>query len=298
MKTIYYLCAAALAACSSPAPNAAKAAPEPLDWNALRAVVDGPEGEAWISFHPSGKVVVFDRNTKDWKDHRIFVTRLVDGKWTPAEMVPFTNEHNALSPRFSADGKSVLFSSSRPLPAALQVKPKDGTKDQNIWRASWDGNRFGEAVPVMGINTAWAEIEAVEVANGTIYVSSTKSKEANPKNNVDIYKAVPKGDGTYAISRMEAVNTDHTESTQYVTPDESLILFSRSHDPQGLGEDDIFVSYNREGKWSAPIHLGGEANSKAYEYGPELTPDGRTLLVTTHRSGQAEIIAVPMPRAN
>ena len=30
----------------------------------------------------------------------------------------------------------------------------------------------------------------------------------------------------------------------------------------------------------------------------ELTPDGRTLLVTTHRSGQAEIIAVPMPRAN
>lgn len=289
------LCAIALSFAVS-APACAK--PEratPFDWNALRAVVDGPEGEAWISFHPSGKVVVFDRNTKDWKDHRIWMTRLVEGKWTPAEPVPFTKDENGYSPRFSADGKSVLFSSSRPLPPALQVPPKDGSKDQNIWRASWDGKQFGQEVPVTGINTAWGEIEAVEVSNGTIYVSSTKSKELNPKNNVDIYKAVPKGDGTYAISLADAVNTDRTESTQYVTPDESLMLFSRSHDPQGLGEDDIFVSYNHGGKWSVPVHLGGEANSKAYEYGPELAPDGRTLLVTTHRSGQAEIIALPMP---
>lgn len=294
MKAILYLCAAALAGCGSDSVTA-KAAPAPLDWAALRAVVDGPEGEAWISFHPSGTVVVFDRNIKDWKDHRVWVTRLVDGKWTPAEPVPFTKGDNGYSPRFSADGKSVLFSSSRPLPPALRVTPKDGSKDQNIWRAPWDGEKFGEAVPVTGINTAWAEIEAVEVANGTIYVSSTISKEKNPKNNVDIYKAVPKGDGTYTITLADAVNTANTESTQYVTPDERLMLFSRSHDPQGLGEDDIFVSYNHGGKWSAPVHLGGEANSKAYEYGPELTPDGKTLLVTTHRSGQAEIIAMPMP---
>ena len=291
MKAIFYLCAA-LAAC--PAVSAAKA-PVPLDWAALRAVVDGPAGEAWISFHPSGKVVVFDRNTKDWKDHRIWVTRLVDGKWTPAEPVPFTREYNGTSPRFSADGRSVLFASSRPLPPAFQVKPKDGDKDSNIWRAPWDGKQFGEAVPVMGINTAWGEIEAVEVANGTIYVSSTKSKETNPNNKVDIYRAVPKGDGSYTITLADAVNTDLVESTQYVTPDESLMLFSRSDDPQGLGKDDIFVSYNRGGQWSAPVHLDGGANSQAFEYGPELTPDGAMLLVTTHRSGQAEIIAVPMP---
>jgi Tol biopolymer transport system component len=293
MKIIHILCAAALGACTSPASSRGEALAA-LDWPALRAVVDGPDGEAWVSFHPSGKAVVFGRNTKDWKDHRVWVTRLVDGKWTPAEMAAFTKEYNATSARFSADGKSVLFSSSRPLPPELRVQPKDGDKDQNIWRAPWDGERFSEAVPVTGINTPWAEIEAVEVANGTIYVSSTKSKEFNPKNNVDIYKAVPKSDGTYTITLADAVNTDHTESTQYVTPDESLILFSRSHDPSGLGEDDIFVSYNRNGKWSAPVHLGGEVNSEAYEYGPELTPDGKTLLVTTHRSGQAGIIAVPM----
>ena len=58
---------------------------------------------------------------------------------------------------------------------------------------------------------------------------------------------MPKGDGTYTVTLAEAVNTDQTESTQYVTPDESLMLFSRSDDPSGLGEDDIFVSYNRDG---------------------------------------------------
>ena len=73
------------------------------------------------------------------------------------------------------------------------------------------------------------------------------------------------------------------------------MLLSRSHDPAGLGKDDIFVSLNRGGRWSAPAHLKGEANSPEYEYGPELSPDGRTLYVNTHRSGQAEIIAMPMP---
>lgn len=296
MVNVYVRIAALALAGLSSATHAARP-PAPLDWPALRAIVNGPAGEAWISFHPSGKVVVFDRNTKDWKDHRIFVTRLVGGRWTPAEPVPFTRDHNGYSPRFSADGKSLLFTSTKPLPEALRMVPKDGQKDQNVWRAPWDGERFGEAVPVMPVNSPWGEIEAVEVANGTIYFSSTRSKEINPKNNVDIYKAVPRGDGQYAISLADAVNTDHVESTQYVTPDESLMLFSRSHDPQGLGKDDIFVSYNRGGKWTAPVHLKGGVNSSDYEYGPELSPDRRTLLLTTHRSGQAEIIALPMPAA-
>lgn len=293
-KSSLCVAALALAAC---APALAK--PAPFDWNALKAVVDGPEGEAWISFHPSGKVVVFDRNTKDWKDHRIWVTRLVDGKWTAPEPTPFTKEYNGTSPRFSADGKSVLFSSSRPIPGSPPPDP-GADKEGYIWRAPWDGNQFGEAVPLTGIHSPKStEIEAVEVKNGTIYFSSTKSLLTNPKNQVDIYKAVPEGDGGYTISVVPGVSTpEYYESTQYVTPDETIMLFSRGDDPSGLGKDDIFVSYNRGGKWSTPIHLGGEVNSPTYEYGPELTPDGRTLLLTTHRSGQAEIIAVPMPAAN
>jgi hypothetical protein len=293
-KTIILATAFTLAVCGS-ASGAAKRSAQPIDWKALKAVIDGPAAEAWISFHPSGRAVVFDRNTKDWKDHRIFVTRLVKGKWTPAEPVPFTAEYNGTSPRFSADGKSVLFSSSRPLPGA-PTPPPDADKDNNIWRAPWDGRRFGPAIPVAAINSPKSdEIEAVEVANGTIYFSSTRSLETNPKNKVDIYKAVPARHG-YTIRIVDGISTgDHYESTQYVSPDESIMLFSRGGDPQGLGHDDIFVSYRQGGNWSAPVHLTGEVNSPTYEYGPELSPDGKTLFLTTHRSGQAEIIAVPMP---
>ena len=270
--------------------------PPPFDWQALKAVIDGPAGEAWISFHPSGRVVVFDRNTKDWKDHRIWMTRLVNGRWTSPVPTPLTADFNGTSPRFSADGKSVLFSSTRPLPVRPAPAP-DADKDANIWRAAWNGKAFGKAVPVAAINSTKSdEIEAVEVANGTIYFSSTRSLESNPKNQVDIYRAVPGRKG-YAISRVEGISTDnYYESTQYVTPDESLMLFSRGNDPQGMGHDDIYVSYRRAGTWSVPVHLKGDVNSPTYEYGPELTPDGKTLLLTTHRSGQAEIIAVPMPR--
>ena len=91
-KSIVHAIALILAVCTpvSAKPGVVAAS----DWSALRAVIDGPEGEAWISFHPNSRVVVFDRNTKDWKNHRIFVTRLVNGKWTPAEPVSFTKEFN------------------------------------------------------------------------------------------------------------------------------------------------------------------------------------------------------------
>ena len=82
------------------------------------------------------------------------------------------------------------------------------------------------------------------------------------------------------------------ETDVYVDPDQRFIIFVRTDDPAGLGGD-LFLS-SREGRgWSAPRHLGAVVNSKEYEYGPEISPDGKTLYFTSHRSGQADIYSVP-----
>ena len=55
--------------------------------------------------------------------------------------------------------------------------------------------------------------------------------------------------------------------------------FSR---PDSVGSSDIYVSYNQNGKWSAPLPVSA-INTPAREYSPRLTPDGKRLIFTSER---------------
>lgn len=285
VRALLFGAAAGVAACS---------AEPPANFAELPAVVDGPGGEAWLTWHPEGRLVLFGRHDENWQNHRLFMTRYIDGAWSEPEPVSFTADFTATSPHFALDGRSVLFASTRPLPT--DAPPAEGeSPDMNIWRASWDGTSWGEPQPLPAtINSPAAEIDAVEVASGVIYFSSMR--EGGNGRLPDLYKAVPEG-ADYRIEPLTTLNTDHTESTLFVTPDESLLVFHRQEDPVGLGKDDLFFSWREGDGWSAGVHLGGETNSPEYEYGPEVSPDGSTLYFTTHRSGQAGVMAVNLIEA-
>ncbi len=85
----------------------------PVDWSKLPAVVDGPGGEAWLTRHPDGKIIVFGRHDEDWQNHRLYMTRLVDDAWTEPQLLPFTEDVDGSAPHFAPDGRSLLFVSSR-----------------------------------------------------------------------------------------------------------------------------------------------------------------------------------------
>lgn len=264
----------------------------PVDWSTLPAVVDGPGGEAWLTRHPDGRLIVFGRHDENWQNHRLYMTRLVDGAWTEPEQLPFTRDVDGSAPHFAPDGRSMLFVSSRS--AAGEPRPA-GSREGNVWRVSWDGEHWGppRLLPAP-INSPGYEIDAVEVNDGVIYFSSMPAGENAPKP--DLYRAVPIPGG-YRVEPLTAFNTERTESTLYVTPDESLIVFHRAEDPAGLGKDDLFAARRSGSGWGPAVHLGNGTNSPEYEYGPEVSPDGRTLYFTTHRGGRAGLMAVDLERA-
>lgn len=263
-----------------------------VDWSKLPAVVDGPGGEAWLTRHPDGKIIVFGRHDENWQNHRLYMTRLIDGAWTEPVRLPFTEEVDGTAPHFAPDGRSMLFVSSRS--AAGEPRPK-GQRETNVWRVGWDGSKWGRPHMLPApINSPGYEIDAVEVKGGAIYFSSMPPGENAPKP--DLYRAVPTRTG-YRVEPLAAFNTPLVESTLYVTPDESLIVFHRAHDPAGLGKDDLFAARRKKGGWGPAIHLGAGANSPEYEYGPEVSGDGSTLYFTTHRSGRAGIMAVNLAKA-
>lgn len=262
-----------------------------IDWHALPAVIDGPGGEAWLTRHPCGGVIVFGRHDENWQNHRLYMTRLVGGAWTAPVRLPFTQDVDGSAPHFAPDGRSLLFVSSRS--AAGAARP-EGAREGNIWRVTWDGATWGapQMLPAP-INSPGYEIDAVEVNGGVIYFSSMPPGEDAPRP--DLYRAEPVAGG-YRVEPVAAVNTADVESTLYVTPDESLIVFHRAHDPAGLGRDDLFAARRTAAGWGSVVHLGGDANSPEYEYGPEISGDGSTLYFTTHRGGRAGIMAVDLQR--
>ncbi len=263
-----------------------------VDWSALPAIIDGPGGEAWLTRHPDGRLIVFGRHDENWQNHRLYMTRLVDGAWTEPVRLPFTQDVDGSAPHFAPDGRSMLFVSSRS--AAGQPRPQ-GEREVNVWRVSWDGTNW--SVPQLlpaPINSPGYEIDAVEVNGGVIYFSSMQLGENVPRP--DLYRAVPAGGG-YRVEPLTAFNTERTESTLYVTPDESLIIFHRADDPVGLGRDDLFAARRTASGWGPAVHLGGGTNSPEYEYGPELSRDGRTLYFTTHRGGRAGLMAIDLDQA-
>jgi hypothetical protein len=291
------------AACSPAAPPAPPA-PE-INWAELPAAVDQPGDEAWLTRSPDGQVILFGRHQPDYSDHHIYLTRLVDGAWTEPVEAPFTGGKDATAPHFAPDGRSVLFIASW----AADGAPREGdAAEGNVWRVTWDGTSWGEPQMLPApINSPASEIDVVEVNGGVIYFSSMRTGGAGPapedaRGNLangaypDLYRAVPDGAGGYRVEPLP-FNTERTESTLYVTPDESLIVFHRAHDPRGLGKDDLFASRRQGDNWGPEIHLGANANSAAYEYGPEVSADGSTLYFTTHRNPQAGIMAVNLAEA-
>jgi Tol biopolymer transport system component len=66
-------------------------------------------------------------------------------------------------------------------------------------------------------------------------------------------------------------------------------FFSSVHstDRTSVGSSDIYVSYNQNGKWRAPLPVR-VVNTPAREYSPRLTPDGKRLIFASERGMRTE----------
>lgn len=78
------------------------------------------------------------------------------------------------------------------------------------------------------------------------------------------------------------INTEHSECTPYISPDENMLIFSRSNSVK----PDLFVSYKGDdGNWQEPKVLGPPVNSEHHEMCPMITPDGKYLFFISSRGG-------------
>lgn len=67
----------------------------------------------------------------------------------------------------------------------------------------------------------------------------------------------------------KSINTDGNESNPYISKNEDFIIFFADY-KNGFGETDLYISFKKRNKWSNPINLGNEINSKIGEFCPSI----------------------------
>ncbi len=249
------------------------------------ATIESTDGESWISFNSDNTKMVFGRHKEGWSGHSIWETNRTDAGWSEPTPMPFSGTYNDRGARFYPALDALLFSSDRPLEEGGQAG------DFNLWLAMNDGEEWLPAEPFTALNSPANDFHGSVAEDGSIYFASNRE---GGKGKSDVYHAVLASTGYVVEPLKGAVNTEFSESDVLIDPKSRFLIFSRTDDPNGLGEDDLWISFPSPDGWSEAVNLGPEVNSAKGEYGATLSLDDTKLYFTTHKGGKADIVSIPM----
>jgi len=255
--------------------NAAVATSEPVLFEP-NIISDG--GVFGFTLSPDGKEA-FWVQSKGKRDTLIILTsRLVGGTWQTPKPASFSTNDGKwkdIDPVFSPDGKTILFQSNRP------VESMPARKGFDIWAVKKTPKGWSEALHLGNIiNTDTSESFASMANNGNIYFM--KSNE-NGVGLSDIYVSkFVKGAYQKPENLGFPVNTNFRESNPYISPKEDYLIYF-STDSTGFGDVDLYISYNKNGKWSPPTNLGQPINSAVAEFCPFVHQKQKRLYFARQR---------------
>ena len=229
-----------------------------------------------FAISPDGKEIYFTVSTPQSSFQTIvFCKKVQEGWWTQPEVVSFAGEFSDLEPAFSADGQALYFASNRPTSGTK-------SKDFDIWKVTRSGAGWGTPVNLgTTVNTESDEFYPSVAKNGNLYF--TAAYKGGPGRE-DIYIS-NFSNNTYQkpVALDTGVNTKFYEFNAFVTQDEQFILFTSYGRKDDAGGGDLYISAKDEsGKWKPAQNLK-ELNSRQLDYCPYVSPDGKSLFVTSQR---------------
>ena len=210
------------------------------------------------------------------------------GQWSEPDTLSISGEFNDSAPYLDPDFQSLIFTSNRPTNA-------DAPKKKNLWLAhKQDGGwsapmAFPNPVNIDSLGDYHGGISA----SGSLYFVSFNREGGYGRS--DLYMASLNQESEFVVENLGAtINTELSEADVYIDPEERFLLFATTGRENGLGADDIFISFNQSGNWGAPENLGPKVNSFAYEYGPWVDFKDGFLYFNSFRRGTSDIYRVPL----
>jgi Tol biopolymer transport system component len=237
-------------------------------------VVSTDAEESALNLTPDGQRIYFARSRVWFPASRIAsivqVDRTQEG-WGEVVPAAFSRGFSDVDPFVHSDGRSIVFSSMRP----VDGRPR---KDFDLWTVTVQGAGFSPAVNLGShINSEADDLYPSVARDGTLFFGSERT---GGQGGWDIYMARRGPDGKYgAAENLGApVNSSAWEFNPTVAPDGRFLIFTSFNRPGGRGAGDLWISTRGdEGRFGPPRLLGGSVNTDAEDYHPTLSPDGKTL---------------------
>ena len=219
------------------------------------------------SFHTSPTFMPDGRETY-WKMQgttTISMMKIVDDLWTPPAEISLSSVlKDFRDPMISPDGKRMFFLSKGKLPFQSEEK-------ENIWGVERKGDGWSEPQPLNErINSHRIHWQVSSASNRNLYFTSRNT------GIEDIYCSVFRHGEYQNPERLEnTINSENMcETTPYVSPDESFLIFSRWN-PKDSGQPiQALMSFRtKSGHWDTPRKL----DFLGYCLCPQVTSDGQYL---------------------
>jgi hypothetical protein len=240
-------------------------------------VVSTADDELGGNLSADGNTLIFEKSAPPHYLYILCESHFKSGKWTEPAMLPFSGQYRDTDPVLSPDGQTMLFASDRPV---------NGVDEHHFYIWSVKRTPTGWGTPEFvkgGVNDGFNQVFASMASNGNIYFTSSRKT------------------GAYDIFRSRLVNGVYQEAEDLgplfndpsifsfeatIAPDESYLLIGSFGRQPSFGSSDLYISYNQNGTWTKPKNLGAAINTRAREYSPRISGDGKWLLFASERLGK------------
>lgn len=218
--------------------------------------------------HPANDVGKYDLD--------LYMTNYANGAWSkPTQLgAPLNSPNDESTSNLSYDGNKLLL-----------YKNENGNFD--IYESRLMGANWEAAKPLhRQFNTpANQTYAAYEPNDMRIYFLT--DKEGVAESGTDFYNcgAYDRSHANYGAPVKESIiSTKFNEGSIYLHPDNETMYFT-SQGHNSMGGYDIFVSYKKQGQWTAPINLGYPINTPYDETFVAITANGKYAYIASNREG-------------
>ena len=200
---------------------------------------------------------------------------------TPTNLGPTVNSASIEgAPSVTADGLELYFECDRP--------SGFGSNDMWVTTRATTNDPWGEPVNLgPTVNTSyWDGASNISADGLSLFFASGRPGGSGEPDLYVTTRATKDDPWGEPVNLGPTLNSPYFEDGNYISADVLSLYFS-SRRPDGYGDFDIWVTTRAtlSDPWGEPVNLGPTINTSAWDFGPHITADGRTLLFSSGKPG-------------
>jgi OmpA-OmpF porin, OOP family len=187
----------------------------------------------------------------------------------------------------------VLHPSQQEFYFTIAAHPQNvaGKRDAgDIWVSKKEGNNWGPPALVKGLvnNGGYNAVLGFSEDGDEMFLYGhyTVNGDAGASQGISVSR---RNGNTWSLPRNETIPyflNKSVGSGGHITPDKKIFVFSADgRTYNSFGNEDIYVSFNREGVWTEPLNLGATVNTSGQEFSPYYQSSTSSLFFSSNKAG-------------